>query len=54
MRATRITANLLVADVASAKGSYTGFLGLGAEEFDLVWVTRCTPGPPAPTRSSTP
>jgi len=40
MRATRITANLRVADIDSAKGFYTGFLGLGTEEFNLGWVAR--------------
>lgn len=48
MRATRITANLPVADLASAKGFYTGFLGLSTEEFDMGWVARCTsPDSPA-------
>lgn len=42
MRATRITANLQVTDLPSAKGFYTGFLGLSTEEFDLGWVARCT------------
>jgi predicted enzyme related to lactoylglutathione lyase len=42
MRAMRITANLRVADLAAAKPFYTGFLGLGTEEFDLGWVARCT------------
>lgn len=42
MRAARITANLPVADIASAKSFYTGFLGLTTEEFDLGWVARCT------------
>ena len=40
MRAIRITANLPVADIEAAKDFYTGFLGLGAEEFDLGWVAR--------------
>jgi len=42
MRATRIMADLHVADVQAAKGFYTGFLGLSTEEFDLGWVARCT------------
>lgn len=42
MRATRITANLPVADIATAKDFYTGFLGLSTEEFNLGWVARCT------------
>jgi catechol 2,3-dioxygenase-like lactoylglutathione lyase family enzyme len=42
MRATRITANLRVADVEAAKGFYTDYLGLSAEEFNLGWVARYT------------
>ena len=42
MRAERITANLRVADIAAARDFYTGFLGLGTEEFDLGWVARFT------------
>lgn len=42
MRVTTVTANIPVPDVASAKSSYTGFLGLSTEEFDLGWVARCT------------
>jgi catechol 2,3-dioxygenase-like lactoylglutathione lyase family enzyme len=42
MRTTRITANLSVPDLEEAKGFYTGFLGLGTEEFDLGWVARYT------------
>ncbi len=42
MRATRIIADLHVADVETAKSFYTGYLGLSAEEFDLGWVARCT------------
>ena len=42
MRARRITADLRVADIAAAKSFYTGFLGLGTEEFDLGWVARYT------------
>lgn len=40
MRATRIMANLHVADVEAAKGFYTGYLGLSTEEFNLGWVAR--------------
>ncbi len=40
MRATRITANLRVPDIAAARSFYTGFLGLETEEFDLGWVAR--------------
>ena len=42
MRATRITANLPVADLEEAQGFYTGFLGLSTEEFNLGWVARYT------------
>jgi catechol 2,3-dioxygenase-like lactoylglutathione lyase family enzyme len=42
VRVTRIIADLPVADLASAKGFYTGFLGLSTEEFDLGWVARYT------------
>jgi predicted enzyme related to lactoylglutathione lyase len=42
MRATRVTANLHVADIEAAKGFYAGFLGLSTEEFNLGWVARYT------------
>ena len=42
MRAERVTANLRVADIETAKGFYTDFLGLGTEEFSLGWVARFT------------
>jgi catechol 2,3-dioxygenase-like lactoylglutathione lyase family enzyme len=42
VRVTRIIADLPVADLAAAKGFYTGFLGLSTEEFDLGWVARYT------------
>jgi predicted enzyme related to lactoylglutathione lyase len=42
MRATRIIADLPVADVESAKGFYTGYLGLRTEEFNMGWVARYT------------
>jgi catechol 2,3-dioxygenase-like lactoylglutathione lyase family enzyme len=42
MRALRITANLRVPDVETAKSFYAGYLGLSTEEFDLGWVARCT------------
>jgi catechol 2,3-dioxygenase-like lactoylglutathione lyase family enzyme len=42
MRVTRITANLSVPDITSAKNFYTDFLGLGTEEFNLGWVARYT------------
>jgi predicted enzyme related to lactoylglutathione lyase len=40
MRATRITANLHVADVDATKGFYTEYLGLSTEEFNMGWVAR--------------
>lgn len=40
MRATKIFANLRVANIDAAKGFYTGFLGLPTEEFNLGWVAR--------------
>jgi catechol 2,3-dioxygenase-like lactoylglutathione lyase family enzyme len=42
MRATRIIADLRVADVEAAKSFYTGYLGLSTEEFNLGWVARYT------------
>ncbi len=39
-RATRVTANLQVADLDAAKPFYTDFLGLSVEEFNLGWVAR--------------
>ena len=42
MRATRIIADLAVADVEEAKGFYTDYLGLSTEEFSLGWVARYT------------
>lgn len=46
MRATRIMANLPVADIETAKSFYTDFLGPNAEEFNLGWA--------APTRRPAP
>ena len=40
MRATKIFANLRVADIEAAKGFYTGYLGLPNEEFNMGWVAR--------------
>jgi catechol 2,3-dioxygenase-like lactoylglutathione lyase family enzyme len=40
MQATKIFANLRVADIEAAKGFYTDFLGLANEEFNLGWVAR--------------
>ncbi|WP_369371305.1 VOC family protein [Promicromonospora sp. Populi] len=42
MHATRITANLRVADIEAAKSFYADYLGLGTEEFNLGWVARYT------------
>ncbi len=42
MRATRVVANLRVADVVAAKGFYTDYLGLSTEEFNMGWVARYT------------
>ncbi len=42
MRATRITANLAVADMQATKSFYTDYLGLSTEEFNLGWVARYT------------
>lgn len=42
MRAKVISTNLHVDDIESAKGFYTGFLGLRDEEFNLGWVARFT------------
>ena len=42
MRATKIMANLHVADIEAAKGFYTDFLGLTTEEFNMGWVARYT------------
>ncbi len=38
MLPTRITANLAVDDIATAKSFYTDFLGLTVEAFTLGWV----------------
>jgi catechol 2,3-dioxygenase-like lactoylglutathione lyase family enzyme len=40
MRATRIIANLRVADIDEAKSFYTAYLGLSTEEFNMGWVAR--------------
>ncbi len=42
MRAKRVTPNLRVADVKTAKGFYADFLGLSTEEFNMGWVARYT------------
>jgi catechol 2,3-dioxygenase-like lactoylglutathione lyase family enzyme len=40
MQATKIFANLRVADIEAAKGFYTDYLGLDHEEFNIGWVAR--------------
>jgi len=42
MRVTRVTPNLHVPDIESAKGFYTDFLDLSTEEFNMGWVARYT------------
>lgn len=42
MRAARITANLRVADIETAKSFYADYLGLSTEELNLGWVARYT------------
>jgi predicted enzyme related to lactoylglutathione lyase len=42
MRATRITANLRVADIVVAKTFYTDYLGLSTEGFNMGWVAHYT------------
>jgi predicted enzyme related to lactoylglutathione lyase len=50
MHATRITTNLRVADIETAKNFYADYLGLSTEEFNLGWVA-ATPRP-RPERTS--
>jgi predicted enzyme related to lactoylglutathione lyase len=42
MRATRVMANVRVADLGAARGFYTQYLGLATEEFNMGWVARYT------------
>ena len=42
MRPVRISSNLRVADIETAKSFYTDYLGLCTEEFNLGWVARFT------------
>ncbi len=42
MHVTGITTNLPVADIDAAKGFYTDYLELSAEELNLGWVARYT------------
>jgi len=40
MRVTRVTTNLPVSDIASAREFYVDYLGLRSEAFNLGWVAR--------------
>jgi len=40
MQATKIFANLRVADIEAAKDFYTDYLGLSNQEFNMGWVAR--------------
>lgn len=42
MRAIRVSTNLNVGDISSAKAFYSDYLGLSTEEFNLGWVARYT------------
>jgi len=42
MHVVRITTNLPVADIETAKSFYTDYLGLSTEEFNLGWLARYT------------
>jgi len=42
MRSGKITTNLSVPDIETAKAFYRDFLGLSTEEFNLGWVARFT------------
>jgi catechol 2,3-dioxygenase-like lactoylglutathione lyase family enzyme len=42
VRTNRVIADLPVADLESARGFYTDYLGLRTEEFNLGWVARYT------------
>ena len=42
MRVTGIVANLRVADIATAREFYQGYLGLNIETFNLGWVANYT------------
>jgi len=42
VRVNHVMANLPVADLESAKGFYTDYLGLSTEEFNMGWVARYT------------
>ncbi len=42
MQATKVIANLRVADIEAAKGFYADYLGLSTEQFNMGWVARYT------------
>lgn len=42
MRVNHVMVNLPVADLESAKGFYSDFLGMSTEEFNMGWVARYT------------
>lgn len=42
MRVTSVYTNLRVADIASARSFYAGYLGMSAESINMDWVTRFT------------
>ncbi|MGA8546096.1 MAG: VOC family protein [Mycobacterium sp.] len=42
MQATKVIANLRVAEIEAAKGFYTDYLGLTNEQFNMGWVARYT------------
>lgn len=42
MQATKVIANLRVADIEAAKGFYADYLGLSNEQFNMGWVARYT------------
>jgi len=42
MQATKVIANLRVAEIEAAKGFYADYLGLSSEQFNMGWVARYT------------
>jgi predicted enzyme related to lactoylglutathione lyase len=42
VQATKVIANLWVADIEAAKGFYSDYLGLTNEQFNMGWVARLT------------
>jgi catechol 2,3-dioxygenase-like lactoylglutathione lyase family enzyme len=47
MEVIRVLADLHVADIPAARGFYTEFLGLSAEDFNLGWVARFSAAEPS-------